>query len=97
MSVAGTDFVLLSNQKPAYGAPCNNCGFCCQNKACYLSLELLKSDKAPCIALESDHGRFVCGLVKNPGHYLPIPSYAESTVQTMMATLLGVGKGCDSQ
>jgi hypothetical protein len=66
-----TTFILLSSQKPPEGSPCNGCGACCQEEACYLSRDFLGSEAAPCIALEFDGARYLCGLVRNPTRYLP--------------------------
>ena len=65
------DSVLLSSQKPPEGSPCNGCGACCQEQACFLSSDFLGSEVAPCIALEFADGRYLCGLVRNPTRYLP--------------------------
>lgn len=89
-------FVLLSNQKPPEGAPCNGCGMCCQEQACDLSREYLKSTVAPCIALEFDGSRYVCGLVCHPGRYLGTPDFGDEYISPLFAEALGIGKGCDS-
>ena len=65
------NFVILSVQKPPEGDPCNGCGMCCQEEACFLSRDFLNSEAAPCIALEFDGRRYLCGLVRNPTVYLP--------------------------
>ena len=90
------DFVLLSKQKPAEGAPCNGCGECCQAEACFLSVELLKSSATPCIALEFDGAAYRCGLVARPGHYLGTPEFGDGALAEVIAGSLGIGTGCDS-
>lgn len=93
-----TEFVILSAQKPPHGAPCNGCGMCCQEEACGLSLDLLKSSAAPCVALEWSGGSYRCGLVVRPAHYLGAPDYDEVNdyLGALIANRLGVGRGCDS-
>lgn len=89
--------------KPAFGAPCNGCGYCCQTEACELSRKFLDSDKAPCIALEQDGGRYYCGLVRDPGRYLGLPdegwrhAAAREVLSHEFAFALRLGAGCDSE
>lgn len=94
--ISGQGFVILSAPKPPEGDPCNGCGMCCQNQACALSFDLLKSSVAPCIALEWTGDRYACGLVVRPGHYLDIESFADDYIGSLISRVLGVGKGCDS-
>lgn len=88
--------------KPAFGAPCNGCGYCCQTVACDLSIEYLGSAVAPCIALEAEDGRFYCGLVRNPGKYLKLPDdgwrwdAAREHLSSQFAYALRLGAGCDA-
>ena len=89
-------FVLLSPQKPTEGAPCNGCGYCCQNVACELSVEFLKSSIAPCIALEWDGRLYRCGLVVHPSKYLKVPISGDAFLGSEIAITLGIGSGCDS-
>lgn len=91
-----SDFVILSSQKPKFNEPCNGCGWCCQNEACALSVELLESVAAPCIALEFDGTAYRCGLVTRPAHYLDGPEYVNEALGLMIAFRLGVGRGCCS-
>lgn len=93
-----TGFVILSSPKPIYGDPCNGCGSCCQNEACFLSLEYLKSSVAPCIALEWDAtGHYYrCGLASNASRYLGTPAYGDGVLGALFAKALGFGEGCDS-
>ena len=90
-------FVLLSTQKPPMGDPCNGCGACCQNEACSLSVDLLHSSVAPCIALEFDGSRYRCGLVVRPHHYLDLPNFTDGYLRSLVSEMLGVGKGCCSE
>lgn len=90
-------FVLLSTQKPPKGEPCNGCGACCQNEACLLSVNLLGSTAAPCIALEFDGEQYRCGLVVRPSHYFGLNRFADEYLRPNISMLLGVGKGCCSE
>lgn len=56
--------------KPRFGEPCNGCGECCRVAACHLSVQMLNSRVAPCIALEIHDGKFRCGVVERPHYYL---------------------------
>lgn len=92
-------FVILSQQKPNMGEPCNGCGFCCQNEACQLSVDYIGSSVAPCVALEWDGvSRYECGLVLHPLRYVRqgdriVP---DDLLGPMFRHMLGVGRGCDS-
>lgn len=88
--------------KPAFGSPCNGCGYCCQQEACKLSVGYLKSTVAPCIALEIEDGRHWCGLVRNPAKYLPVGEepWKEDVLRIhlspVFAGMLRLGSGCDA-
>lgn len=84
--------------KPKFGEPCNQCGWCCAEEACSLSVELLQSDIAPCIALErTEDGKFHCGLLRSPEKHLGIPwRGAGEFLGPMIVVVLGIGKGCCS-
>ena len=79
---------------------CNGCGQCCQEEACSLSREYLKSDVAPCVALEFDEGRYWCGLVRNPAKHLGLKEWAEDfslvELSPKFAYMLRLGQGCDA-
>jgi hypothetical protein len=82
-------------QKPKFGQPCNRCGFCCQEEACVLSREFLHSDIAPCIALEIEpDGRFSCGLLKRPSHYLAITLPGADEILREQFSALWTGMCC---
>ena len=91
------EFVLLTTQKPAVGSPCNRCGMCCQNEACFLSREYLHSDVSPCVALQFGPDGYECGLVVNASRYLGTPEFADSTLGAVFAASLGIGESCDSE
>lgn len=87
-------------ERPGYGKPCNGCGKCCQEEACELSLEYLKSAKAPCVALEFKDGRYWCGLITNPAKHLGLPEWAYEfamiELSPKFANALAVSQGCDA-
>jgi hypothetical protein len=73
--------------KPAYGAPCNGCGFCCAAQVCAIGRVAFPGAAAPCPGMLFDEGRFRCKVVlveKAAG------------MEPLIATALGIGKGCDS-
>ena len=92
------DFPILiaARKKPKLGERCNGCGFCCLNEACLVSREYLHSDAAPCIALEHDGTRFICGMVRDPSKYLGLKINANAELSPLFKQMLGVEKGCDS-
>jgi hypothetical protein len=86
--------------KPAYGSPCNGCGFCCAAEPCAIALEHIAGHPAegPCLALEFEGGRFVCGMIRRPGHYMGLPNdWADGPIGAMIANALGAGRGCDAE
>ena len=84
-------------QKPAYGDPCNGCGHCCKEEACWISVNLLKSTVAPCIALEHNDGRYFCGMLRRPSYYLNLRFNGDEILQPMIFAALGIDKGCDAE
>lgn len=97
--------------KPKFGDSCTGCGYCCTAQPCALAVEFLKCSEGPCVALEAQGGRFVCGLVRNPLGYLYQATHPEEAVPFLdsppsndvasqlsadIAAALGVGLGCDS-
>lgn len=103
----GTDGARLP-VKPAYGSPCNGCGWCCASEPCGIAREFIGSDgEGPCPALEHEGGRFVCGLIVRPLVYLgrlaglAERDFAPSRINDLgaligseIAEALGAGKGC---
>lgn len=86
-------------QKPPSGEPCNGCGICCAAEPCPLSRLLLRRGSAPCIALEWDRaeGRYRCGLLQRPEHYLrwlPVP--LAGVARRLAGRWIAAGSGCDS-
>lgn len=83
-------------EKPAFGSPCNGCGFCCAAEPCGVARQFVPGaiDGAPCPAMEFGHGRFRCGMVRRPGHYLGLPAWGDEEMGAMIGEALGTGKGC---
>lgn len=75
-------------QKPSYGAPCNGCGFCCQNEVCTIGTGVFGKINAPCPALTFREGRYWCGLVE---------AARTTEHQAFLVWRLGIGVGCDSE
>ena len=80
--------------KPLNGQACNNCGLCCRVQACHVSKHILHSDAAPCIALEVQDGKYLCGLLRRPAHYLPEFEGREELARAVIGKLLDIGGGC---
>lgn len=86
-------------EKPPMGAPCNGCGFCCAAEPCGVAVEMIGADpdEGPCPAMEFVSGRFRCGLILHPSHYVAdVPAFADEVIGRMIADALGSGRGCDS-
>lgn len=81
-------------EKPLRGEPCNHCGLCCRVEACHASKELLKSDQAPCIALEVHDGKYMCGLLLRPEHYVNGLDYPLSNIREFVDYWVNPGVGC---
>jgi hypothetical protein len=80
----------LVKNKPAFGSPCNGCGFCCAAQVCKLGLDVYGDVPAPCPGLKRVDGRFVCALVQMADEMGPNHAAA-------LRFILGVGLGCDSE
>lgn len=89
-------FTALAPEKPAFGSPCNGCGFCCAAEPCGVARQFVPGaiEGAPCPAMEFEHGRFWCGMVRRPGHYLGLPAWGDEEMGAMIGEALGAGKGC---
>lgn len=84
-------------EKPAFGQPCNGCGFCCAAEPCGVARRFVPGaiDGAPCPAMEFEHGRFWCGMVRRPGRYLGLlHDWADEFLGGEVSKALGAGKGC---
>ena len=83
--------------KPAMGAPCNGCGWCCSEEPCGVARKFIPDHppEGPCLALEWDAGRFACGMIRRPSHYMRLPNdWADEVLGGMIAGALGAGRGC---
>ena len=85
--------------KPAFGEPCNGCGWCCHMTACALAIDWLPDahEGQPCPALEFRDGRSGCGLILRPSHYLGLRFNGDAHLAPMIAEALGAGRGCDAE
>lgn len=84
--------------KPPAGAPCNGCGVCCALETCPVARLRFRRRAGQCPALIWSEGetRYRCGLLANPGHWLPgLPAFAEAPVRRLMARWISAGSGCD--
>jgi hypothetical protein len=85
--------------KPRLGQPCNGCGLCCAMEPCGIAREFIPDhpEEGPCRAMERHDGRFVCGMMRRPSHYMGLPNdWADEHVGSMFAAALGSGQGCDA-
>ncbi|WP_244013351.1 hypothetical protein [Methylobacterium sp. J-068] len=84
--------------KPVYGTPCNGCGFCCAAEPCGIARQFIPDhpEEGPCRAMEFEGGRFVCGMIRRPGHYIGLPDWGDPHMGALFAGALGAGKGCDA-
>lgn len=86
--------------KPAHGSPCNGCGLCCAMEPCGVAREFIPNhpEEGPCLALEWEAGRFSCGMIRRPSHYMRLPNdWADGVLGEMIADALGAGRGCDAE
>jgi len=86
--------------KPATGSPCNGCGWCCAEEPCGVARQFIPDHPAegPCLALEWVEGRFSCGMIRRPSHYMQLPNdWADGVLGGMIADALGAGRGCDAE
>lgn len=82
-------------EKPAEGALCNGCGWCCISEPCPIAKEQLgATDKCP--ALERAGDRYACGLITNPSLYLGTPAFGDPLLSQTIGEALGIGRGCDA-
>jgi hypothetical protein len=79
----------LPLMKPAYGAPCNQCGFCCREEICSIGQQMYPNAAAPCPALKWHDGRYWCGLVEM--------MKGDRLYHGALTMMLGIGLGCDAE
>lgn len=84
--------------KPAFGALCNGCGVCCALDPCAIAHQWIDANAGePCPALEFGEGRFWCGMVRRPSHYMRLSNdWGDRILGSAIATALGVRRGCDA-
>lgn len=66
--------------KPAFGEPCNHCGWCCLTEVCPSGLVVLGSSQIPCPLLVEVGDKYFCSLANT----------AERK------RIMGIGTGCDA-
>lgn len=75
---------------------CKRCGDCCSKFPCGIAHSLV-SDKRPCVALEQEEDRYVCGLLKHASKYIPEAKPEEDEILAFVfGKILGVGMGCSN-
>ncbi len=76
-------------EKPAFGARCNGCGYCCASEVCKLGEMVFETSVAPCPGLTWKDGRAWCG-----------PMLASAVIggemHERLLLAMGAGLGCDS-
>jgi hypothetical protein len=86
--------------KPSFGAPCNGCGLCCLSEQCRVSIKEFGAQDV-CPALETEQGRYWCGLMIHPSKYGAGGELAQHVGEECAAgfwrSYIGAGKGCDSE
>ena len=83
-------------EKPTIGSPCNGCGYCCAASPCDIARDMIGVTEGPCPAMQFEDGRFWCGMVRTPSAYIGGPAFADEIIGRMVATALGVNRGCDA-
>jgi hypothetical protein len=79
---------LIALAVPAYGEPCNGCGYCCRAELCGLAVEILgEQATAPCPFLREHDGRTWCGVVEEAAK-------KDVAFGGWFAWRLGIGRGC---
>jgi hypothetical protein len=80
-------------RKPVFGAPCNGCGYCCQQEVCRVGSAAFGDVAAPCPTLLFVQGRYWCGLV--------LAVYEarrqDPSVLPVLEDTLAIGRGCDAE
>lgn len=79
--------------KPAQGAPCNGCGWCCHEEVCQAGQIAYSTTEAPCPGIILRDGIVRCEVVLAEQRALAAGLVAESLIQRG----LGIGLGCDAE
>jgi hypothetical protein len=72
---------------------------CCTVEPCKLANEFLECTEGPCVAIEREGDKFVCGLVRRPAWYMfgeDQPASKTGELSALFANALGMGLGCDA-
>ena len=78
-------------EKPAFGLPCNGCGFCCAREVCKLGEDVFGDDvQAPCPGLRFDGAKFRCNVVE-------VSDRIGGEGASLLRSVLGIGVGCDAE
>jgi hypothetical protein len=77
--------------KPAVGARCNGCGWCCAAEPCPLGMLISMRRQGACRALrwDAENRRYDCGALARAAHLGPWP-------QRLVARWIAAGAGCDA-
>ena len=91
-----------AEMKPPHGSPCNNCGVCCEVSLCKLAAHVFDvppGTPGPCPALQGSPGAAMCGMVADPGRFMPVRTEAVGAQGMSDAALvvIGAGYGCDAR
>ncbi len=78
MSNLGALLTVAIELKPAFGEPCNHCGYCCLSEPCIAGQKITGKTDGRCELLETDGDK----------HYCPLAT-SES-----MTDVMGFGTGC---
>lgn len=76
---------MLLQPKPAFSAPCNHCGLCCEEQLCEVGQLAFPGASAPCPGLDVRDDVALCSLVITE---------AAAGMEPMLAKSLGIGCGC---
>ena len=87
--------------KPALGAPCNGCGQCCLAEPCPLGVLASRRRSGECAALEWQHDRYRCGLLRAPlahllGRPRKTPVWLDTPLRALARRWIAAGSGCDA-
>jgi hypothetical protein len=89
----------LAPPKPALGAPCNGCGWCCAAEPCPLGVVVSRRRHGACAALAWDDadGRYGCGVLQQPRRHLSLfRLLPQRWAQRVVARWIAAGRGCDA-
>lgn len=85
--------------KPALGAACNGCGWCCAAEPCPLGVLVSRRRHGACAALvwHEPRSRYGCGVLESPARHLPLLGWLpRAWAQRWVARWIAAGRGCDA-